>query len=270
MQYKALSIAGFDGSGGAGLQADLKTFSALGCYGMTVLTSLPVQNTQGVKKVYDIPISAIREQIETIGEDIEIDAIKIGMIHNANVISCIADQLTKLPLCPVVLDPVMVSKSGHRLLEEEAIQALKERLIRRVTLITPNIPEAEELSGIKILTTAEMEQAAYQLLNLGSPYVLLKGGHLKGTFAQDILVWKDGQRWFKEPRTQTRNTHGTGCTLSAAITACLAQGEPMIQAIEYAKTYLTKAIKAAAYHPVGKGAGPVHHFYHLWPILHKI
>jgi hydroxymethylpyrimidine/phosphomethylpyrimidine kinase len=263
MKYKALSIAGFDGSGGAGIQADLKTFSALGCYGMNVLTSLPVQNTQGVRSVYDIPLSCIEEQMHAIFDDIKVDAIKIGMLHKVEIIETIVSILKSRVRCPIVVDPVIISKSGHRLLEECALQSLKSELIPISTIITPNIPEAEELLNIKIISYNDMENAAKELLKLGCKAVLVKGGHFTDELSRDVLASKERIRWYESVRIKTKNTHGTGCTLSSAIAAYLARGLSAEQSVEKAKIYLTQAIQAAAQEKLGHGCGPVYHFYNL-------
>ncbi len=262
MWHKCLSIAGFDGSGGAGIQADLKTFSALGCYGMTVLTALPVQNTMGVQSCYEIPLEAIQAQLEAIFDDIIPDSIKIGMLFNSEIVTLVADFLKERALnIPIVLDPVMVAKSGDNLLLPEAVVALKKYLLPLATIITPNLPEAETLIG----TTMEMQALAKQLLNLGSQAILLKGGHQSGKDSNDLYMDHTGQEiWLSSPRINSKNTHGTGCTLSAAIAAYLAQGQPLIEACRLAKNYLSEALKAAQYSSVGHGHGPVHHFYDIW------
>lgn len=262
MWHKCLSIAGFDGSGGAGIQADLKTFSALGCYGMTVLTALPVQNTMGVRSCYEIPLDAIQAQLEAIFDDITPDSIKIGMLFNSEIVKLVADFLEKRAFnIPIVLDPVMVAKSGDNLLLPEAINALKKRLIPLATIITPNLPEAEALMG----ATAEMQTLAKQLLNIGSHAILLKGGHQDGPNSNDLYMDQSGQEiWLSSPRITSKNTHGTGCTLSAAIASYLALGQPLIEACRLAKQYLSEALKAAQHSSVGHGHGPVHHFYDMW------
>lgn len=270
MLYKTLSIAGFDGSGGAGLQADLKTFSALGCYGMTVLTALPVQNTQGVRNVYDISTQCVTEQLDAIFDDIVVDAVKIGMLHRADIIASVAQILRQRANCPIVIDPVMVAKSGHRLLQPDAILALKELLLPLATVLTPNLPEAEDLLNTKISTATDMLNAAKQLLALGPQYVLLKGGHLVSEQASDILVSAQREEWFHSQKIITNNTHGTGCTLSAAITACLAQTYSVTNSVAIAKHYLSAALQAGSQEQVGHGHGPVQHFYHLWPSVEKI
>lgn len=268
MHYKTLSIAGFDGSGGAGIQADLKTFSALGCYGMTVLTALPVQNTCGVKSCYEIPLQAIEEQLYAIFEDIKPDAIKIGMLFNSKIIKLISSFLKEHAVdIPIVIDPVTVAKSGDPLLLPEAVSTLITELMPLATLITPNLPEAQTLTGLNATCSDEMFAVSERLLALGPQYVLLKGGHMTGCTANDLLRGKDGTaHWFESPRIESKNTHGTGCTLSAAITSFLAQGVPISTACGLAKNYLFQAIKAAKDNSVGLGNGPVHHFYHLWPI----
>lgn len=263
MKYKCLSIAGFDGSGGAGLQADLKTFSALGCYGMTVLTAVPVQNTCGVHSCYDIPLQCIEEQLHAIFDDIVPDGIKIGMLFSTPIIELVTQFLEKHARnIPIILDPVMVAKSGDLLLQPDAIHALKTQLIPLTTLITPNLPEAYALTE----QTEDMHQLAKQLLTLGSKAVLLKGGHAKGTQSNDVFLDKSGvHRLLEALRIRSNNTHGTGCTLSAAICAGVARGLSTLKACETAKQYLSHAIEASKDNSVGKGHGPVHHFYHIWP-----
>lgn len=258
MKYQCLSIAGFDGSGGAGIQADLKTFSALGCYGMNVLTAVAVQNTQGVKSCYDLPLQCIEEQLDAIFEDIPPNAIKIGMLYSKDIIECVARALEKYARnTPIVLDPVMLAKSGDALLLPSAIEALKSTLIPLCTLITPNLPEAAALVGDNPTTDA--------LLTLGAQAVLLKGGHATNITADDIYQDQHGNtHTFKLPRIQTRNTHGTGCTLSSAITSFLARGYPLPEACKAAKQYLYQAMLASKDCSVGKGQGPVHHFHALW------
>lgn len=262
MKYKCLSIAGFDGSGGAGIQADLKTFSALGCYGMTVLTALPVQNTCGVRSCYDIPVKAIQQQLEAIFDDIMPDSIKIGMLFSREIIETVAHFLEKYAKnIPIVLDPVMMAKSGDALLQPEAIQTLKNKLIPLATVTTPNIPEAETLCQ----GTVEFENLANELLNLGPQAVLLKGGHAeKSEESNDLFITSQYQVWLKSARIQSKNTHGTGCTLSAAICAFLAQGTSLLTACEQAKNYLYHAMLASKDNSVGLGQGPVHHFYNIW------
>jgi hydroxymethylpyrimidine/phosphomethylpyrimidine kinase len=267
--HTALTIAGFDGSGGAGIQACIKTFSALGCYGMSVLTALPIQNTRGVKGCYELPVSAIKDQLEAIFEDIHPDAIQVGMLFNAPIIEAVAHFLQlHASHIPIVLDPVMIAKSGHPLLQNDAISTLKSTLIPITTLITPNLPEAEALTGQSASTIEEMQVLVHLLSQLGAKQVLLKGGHLPGEVAHDLLMDANcDMHWFKSEKIHSKNTHGTGCTLSAAITAFLAQGMDIKEACARAKTYLYQAILAAKDQTLGLGNGPVHHFYHVWPKL---
>ncbi len=268
MHYKALSIAGFDGSGGAGIQADLKTFSAFGCYGMTVLTALPVQNTCGVRSCYDIPLRAIEEQLHAIFDDIRPDSIKIGMLFNSEIIELVAGFLRKNAMgIPIVIDPVTIAKSGDPLLLPEAVDTLISKLMPLATLITPNLPEAHTFTGVDAQCEENMLIVGQKLLDLGPQYILLKGGHLTSSTSNDLFMSKDGQyHWLESPRIESKNTHGTGCTLSAAITACLAQNVEIQKACDIAKRYLFNAINAAKENSVGKGHGPVHHFYPLWPV----
>lgn len=259
---KVLTIAGFDGSGGAGIQADLKTFSALGCYATTVLTALPVQNTMGVRSIYSIETACVEEQIRAILEDMSIDAIKIGMLHREDIIEAVANLLADYQ-GPIVLDPVMVAKSGDKLLLPKAISALKARLIPLAMIITPNLLEASELLGREIQDKSQMEKAARDLIKMGPQAVVVKGGHLEGDSA-DCLCTSSTIHWFSAPRISTPNTHGTGCTFSAVIAALLAQGFSLVDAVHDAKEYLTGALQAGAELKIGRGHGPVHHFYQLW------
>lgn len=270
MQYKVLTIAGFDGSGGAGLQADLKTFSAFGCYGMSVLTALPIQNTCGVRNCYEIPLPSILDQLQAIFDDIVPNAIKIGMLFNTQIITVVAEFLKHHALdIPIVLDPVIVAKSGDHLLLPQAVDTLKHQLIPLATLITPNINEAQHLTNLKIHSQADMLQAGNAILNLGCDAVLVKGGHMEysGTTCDDLLLSKELQHWLNAPKVATTNTHGTGCTLSAAIASCLAMGFTLTESCKIAKRYITQALIAVQKESVGHGHGPVHHFYHLWPTI---
>jgi hydroxymethylpyrimidine/phosphomethylpyrimidine kinase len=262
MQLKTcLSIAGFDGSGGAGLQADLKTCTVLGCYGMTVLTALPVQNTQGVRGCYELPLQAIQDQLAVIFSDVVPDAIKIGMLFSADIVCCVADFLRQYAInIPIVLDPVMVAKSGDALLQADAVSALKTQLVPLATLLTPNLPEAVALVGQQESPNAYLQT----LLQLGCQSVLLKGGHATGEQAVDHwLAWSGEYRCFSSPRIRSHNTHGTGCTLSAAIAAYLAQGESVASACELAKNFLQQAIVSGKDCSVGRGHGPVNHLWNL-------
>lgn len=262
MKYKCLTIAGFDGSGGAGIQADLKTFAALGCYGMSVLTALPVQNTCGVKSCYEIPLPCIQEQLETVFEDIRPDSIKIGMLFSEPIIHVVTGFLREHASgIPIVLDPVMNAKSGCSLLLPQAIDALKNKLIPLSTIITPNIPEAQSL----VEKNADLEYLGKELLKLNSAAVLLKGGHSEHG-ANDLFQDTSGyQEWLWGDRIHSNNTHGTGCTLSSAICAFLAKGYSLIDACKAGKTYLSGALYKGSKYTLGKGHGPVHHFYQFWP-----
>lgn len=256
-----LSIAGSDSCGGAGIQADLKTFSAHGTYGMSVITAVTAQNTQGVFDVQDIRPSLIARQIEAIFDDIEVHALKIGMVSSVETIETIANTLKKYPLPPLVLDTVMISKSGYDLLKPEAKKALIEILIPMATLITPNLPEAEAILGYKIDTIELMQKAALDLHKLGCRYVLVKGGHLANE-ATDILYDGEVVHLLETKRLHTTNTHGTGCTLSSAIASNLAKGLHVKDAVSEAKRYITHAIEYGF--SIGHGVGPVHHFHELY------
>lgn len=254
----ALTIAGSDSSGGAGIQADLKTFAALDVYGMSAITAVTAQNTCGVRVSQALDPSLVANQIDCVFEDIRVDAVKIGMAANAAIIRKIAAELRKHTGVPVVLDPVMVSTSGHALLDPQAVHTLSEELFPLADLITPNLPETAVLTGQDIRTIEDMHAAARQLIKQGVKAVVIKGGHLDG---DAVDVFFDGQafRHFTSPRTNTRNTHGTGCTFSSAIAASLAKGLALSAAVETAKTYISQAIAHAA--PLGHGHGPVNHFY---------
>lgn len=256
-----LSIAGSDSSGGAGIQADLKTFSAHGVFGMTVITAVTAQNTQGVFAVQDISPEVICCQIDSIFEDIRVDGLKIGMVSQIETINTIGERLNHYKPSNIVLDPVMVSKSGYHLLQPEAKEALIKILLPQAMVVTPNIPEAEVITGEMVRNLKDMERAAAVIYNMGPQYVLLKGGHLTGT-ATDILYDGASFRYFETNRVQTNNTHGTGCTLSAAIAANLAKGCPVAEAVAKAKEYITGAIENSL--DIGKGVGPTHHFYELY------
>jgi hydroxymethylpyrimidine/phosphomethylpyrimidine kinase len=259
-----LTIAGSDPSGGAGIQADLKTFSALGAYGMSVITALTAQNTQGVRSVQVIEPAFVAAQIDAIFDDVRVDAVKIGMVATAEIAAVIAERLRHYAARNVVLDPVMVAKSGDRLLREDAVAAVRDRLVPLARVITPNLPEAAVLmAAAEPATLAEMRLAVHALLRLGSQWVLLKGGHLAAGDSTDLLFDGAAVTEFASPRIATRNTHGTGCTLAAAIAALLPRHET-VDAVRRAKDYLTRAIAASDLLTVGSGHGPVHHFHALW------
>lgn len=258
----ALTIAGSDSSGGAGIQADLKTFTALGVYGASVLTALTAQNTRGVDDVLPIPPAFVRAQIDSVLSDLDVKAAKTGMLANADVILAVAEILEGNAEIPLVCDPVMVATSGDVLLEPDAIGALRERLIPRASLLTPNIPEAARLLGCPEATDLdEMARQAEVLRAFGCAAVLLKGGHGSGKTATDILAHAGGIVPLEAPRIETPNTHGTGCTLSAAIAALLAAGEPLEQAVRRAKAFVWSALEAGAHCQIGHGSGPVDHLF---------
>jgi hydroxymethylpyrimidine/phosphomethylpyrimidine kinase len=259
-----LTIAGSDPSGGAGIQADLKTFSALGAYGASVITALTAQNTQGVRDFIVVAPEFVAAQIDAVFDDLRIDAVKIGMVGNAAVAQAIAERLAHFRPRHVVLDPVMVAKSGDRLLQDDAIAAIRDRLLPLASVITPNLPEAGVLTGGAMAATlAAMRQEARALQRLGAAAVLLKGGALGGAESPDVLFDGTTMVELPAPRIATHNTHGTGCTLSAAIAALLPR-LPLAEAARRAKAYLTGTLAASGRLSVGGGRGPVHHFHALW------
>lgn len=257
---RVLSIAGSDSGGGAGIQADLKTFSALGCYGMTAIAAITVQNTLGVTGIHSIPVDILRGQIDAVVEDIGVDAVKIGMLATPEVVCAVADALRRHKLTPVVLDPVMVATSGDRLIAAETKDVLVRELFPLATVVTPNLDEASLLIGRTIDGIDALEDAARDLLALGAPAVLVKGGHLPGDWVVDLLARKDGlRRTLESPRIATHNGHGTGCTLSSAIAAYLAQGLPLEDAVADARSYILEAIRTGAAVRTGHGHGPLNH-----------
>jgi hydroxymethylpyrimidine/phosphomethylpyrimidine kinase len=261
----ALTIAGSDSSGGAGIQADLKTFSALGVYGASVITALTAQNTLGVQGVHDVPAAFIRQQMQSVLSDLDIKAVKIGMLSREATIRAVAEGLMNVPDIPVVLDPVMVAASGDLLLRASAVTALKSVLMPRAAVITPNLHEAAALTGLPVATNEpEMEQQARILYAAGARAVLIKGGHGSGSESVDILITAYGTQRYAIPRIDTPNVHGTGCTLSSAIAAGLAKGLSLDMACRAAKTYITAAIAASVRLKVGHGHGPAHHFHKWW------
>jgi hydroxymethylpyrimidine/phosphomethylpyrimidine kinase len=266
---RALTIAGSDSGGGAGIQADLKTFSALGCYGMSVVTALTAQNTVRVVSMHQVPPSFVAEQIDAVLDDIGADAVKIGMLQSAAVIQTVARRLRAHGVSRVVLDPVMVAKSGDRLLMDEAVGALREEILPMAEVLTPNLPEASVLTGEGVVTREEMERAGRKLLGLGARSVLIKGGHAGDEMSSDLLCTSGSHgevtvRWYEQQRTLTTNTHGTGCTLSSAIAAYRARGLDVQDSVARAKEYISGAIRAGAEYRIGSGHGPVHHFHNLW------
>ncbi len=261
-----LSIAGSDSSAGAGIQADLKTFAALCCYGCSVITSVTAQNTLGVQAVYDLPLSIVRAQFNSILNDIKIDAVKIGMLSNAQMVETVADCLQSSSLKHVVLDTVFKSTTGATLLDEAGIDAMKTKLFPLCDLIIPNVPEAEILLGGQTIERNTMRDS---VVRLGLEYdtsFLLKGGHLEGHDSKDYLFMDTNRdvHQFAAPTIETKNTHGTGCTLSSAIAAHLAKGHSLEKAITLSKAYITQAIGAAKNLQLGQGSGPVHHFFNFW------
>lgn len=260
----ALSIAGSDSSGGAGIQADLKTFSAFGAYGAAVLTALTAQNTRGVQGVEPVRPEFVAQQIDSVLADLRVGAVKTGMLASASIVSAVAGRLARAQPMPLVVDPVMVATSGDRLLQPDAIAAMTRELLPLATLVTPNIPEAAVMLGTPpAASEQDMATQCRALLNFGSRAVLLKGGHTLGAEAVDLLC--DGDRVVRiaGPRIATGNTHGTGCTLSAAICALLAGGIDLETAVRRAKTYITAALEAGAQWQIGSGSGPVDHLYAL-------
>lgn len=261
----ALTIAGSDSSGGAGIQADLKTFSALGVYGASVITAITAQNTLGVSAVHDVPPEMVLEQMRAVLSDLDVRVIKIGMLSSAAIIKAVVSELETYQGF-VVVDPVMIAASGDALLRNDAVEVLRARLLPRADLLTPNLPEASALLGSsQALNIEEQIQQAAALQQLGARAVLVKGGHGQGTESTDVLLDADGfVSVFRKPRLATRHTHGTGCTLSSAIAAQLAHGQSLTEAVSSAKDYVFEAIAAADALRIGKGSGPVHHFYRWW------
>lgn len=259
-----LTIAGFDGGGGAGIQADLKTFAALGCYGLSVVTALTAQNTKGVRAIYDLPEHCFQEQLKAIFDDFQIDAIKIGMLHTPAIISILLEMFRATPHPKIVLDPVMLSKNGKPLIHPTSMCLLQEGLFPHVGLITPNVPEAEALLQRSIRTKKEMELAAVDLLKTGVKAVILKGGHLELDTCDDCLATEGTIQWFSSRRITTKNTHGTGCTFSSAVAAYLAKGKSLVESTGLAKQYLNGCLERAAGLSIGAGNGPLHHFPNAW------
>lgn len=264
----ALTIAGSDSGGGAGIQADIKTFSALGVYGASVITSVTAQNTQGVRGIQAVSPEILKGQLDAVFEDITIDAVKIGMLHNKAAAEIVVSTIDTYSPTYIILDPVIISTSGNKLLQDDAIYIIVRELFKRATLVTPNIDEAEFLSGMKIRSENEMEQAANKLLALGCRAVLMKGGHLKGDQMIDILYVADMAPLRLSSETiDTVNGHGTGCTLSSAIAAYLALGDNLPEAVKSAKDYITRAIHAGKEVRTGRGHGPLNHFFAPVPLV---
>jgi hydroxymethylpyrimidine/phosphomethylpyrimidine kinase len=261
---RALTIAGSDSGGGAGIQADLKTFSALGVFGMTAITAVTVQNTRGVASFEALSPATVRDQITAVVDDIGVDAAKTGMLASAAIVDAVGDALDASQVPNLVVDPVFVSKHGHALLAPDAVDALRRRILPHATLVTPNLPEAAGLTGIDVAGRDDMRKAADAILALGARAVLVKGGHLDDVEASDLLVTSEGnERWLSEPRIDTPHMHGTGCTLSAAIAAQLGVGEDLGTAVERGKAFVTEAIRASL--AIGTGIGPVDQLWRIPP-----
>lgn len=265
MIRNVLSIAGSDPSGGAGIQADIKAISANGAFAMAALTALTAQNTQGVSGVHLVPPEFVKDQIAAVFADIRVDAIKVGMIATADIAAAVADALRDQPNVPMVLDPVMIAKGGAPLLADDAISTVRDALLPLAHVLTPNLPEAAHLLGADVSETRDdMVTQGRALCDLGPNAVLMKGGHLAGADSPDLLVTAEDEHWFEAPRTATKNTHGTGCTLSAALAAQIANGLTLPDAVAAAKTYVAAAIAQADMLSVGSGHGPTHHFANLY------
>ena len=260
-----LTIAGSDSGGGAGIQADIKAISAMGCYAASAITAITVQNTLGVQAVHPVPLDILRGQIDAVLSDIGADAVKIGMLHSSEVVILVAEMIEKYGITNVVLDPVMVSTSGHRLIEEDAVEVIKSRLLPLARVITPNVPEAEILAGCKIAGEDEFEAIARRLSDNCNVSVLMKAGHLSGDSLVDYFynAEDDTITRLQSKRVQTKNTHGTGCTLSSAFAAALAKGEGLTMAATSAKSYIEQAIISGAAYEIGGGHGPVNHFWNM-------
>ncbi len=256
---RAMTIAGSDSGGGAGIQADLKTFAALGVYGTSVVTAVTAQNTLQVTAVHEVPVGNIRAQIEAVLLDIGADAVKTGMLASVEIIEAVADELRRHGVEKLVVDPVMVAKSGDRLLHSNAVDALRTELLPLATVVTPNVPEAEVLAGMEIASPEDVAEAARRILETGVKAVVVKGGHLTGAAVDRLYIGDAAVREFIVPRIESRNTHGTGCTFASAIAAGLAKGLELEEAVRQAKRYVTEAIRTAR--PIGGGHGPLEHFF---------
>lgn len=260
-----LTIAGSDPSGGAGIQADLKTFSALGTYGTSVITALTAQNTRGVTGVHPVPVDFIAAQLDTLLDDVAIDAVKIGMVASREVAETIRERLERCRPRWIVLDPVMVAKSGDLLVDDAGIRAVRDVLVPLADLITPNLPEAAVLLDSQAVDSPDAMEALLPALQaLGAPHVLLKGGHLEGARCPDLLISPEGASWLEAERVATQNLHGTGCSMSSAIAARLARGDSLAAAVQHAKVWLSQALHESQRLAVGQGRGPVHHFHAWW------
>jgi hydroxymethylpyrimidine/phosphomethylpyrimidine kinase len=265
---RILSIAGSDSGGGAGIQADLKTISALGCFGMTAITAVTAQNTTGVTAIHAVPVDILSKQIDAVVADIGVDAVKIGMLHTPAVVRTVATAIPAFATVPIILDPVMVATSGDKLISDETISVLVRELFPQCELVTPNLDEASVLLGWHVREIADLEPAILGLRALGCRSVLLKGGHLAGEEVVDLLLSHgDAIKRFQSPRITTENVHGTGCSLSSAIAAYRALGEDLVGAVEKARRYVIGAIQAGAHVTTGSGHGPLNHFYAPQPMV---
>ncbi len=260
-----LSVAGSDPSGGAGIQADVKTASALGVYAGAVVAALTAQSTRGVSGVLPVPAAFVTDQLDAVLDDLDVRALKTGMLGSADVVAAVVDAVRRHRVPWVVVDPVMVAASGDRLVDEETVEAIRDLLLPVASLVTPNLPEAATLLGHARVEAGDMAEAGRALLSAGSDAVLVKGGHLRTLTSTDVLVEAEGELRLDAERIDTRNTHGTGCTLSTATATLLARGDSLVEAVTGAKGYLTRALAAGAAIDVGHGNGPVHHFHAWWP-----
>jgi hydroxymethylpyrimidine/phosphomethylpyrimidine kinase len=263
---QVLTIAGSDSGGGAGIQADLKTFSAMGCYGLSVITALTAQNTMEVSGIHAVPPTFVEKQMEAVFSDMGVDAVKIGMLYSAELVEMVAQVLKKYKIDKIVLDPVMVAQSGDKLLQNDAIEAIKIHLMPLSSVVTPNLPEASVLLDRKLQDFEDIKKGAKDLSGYGSRSVLIKGGHLESNDSKDFLYLAEKDRFvvFKGERINTINNHGTGCTLSSAIASCLAKGCEIEEAVRKAKAFINEAIRAGSRYKIGQGHGPVHHFHKFW------
>lgn len=259
-RLQVLTIAGSDSGGGAGIQADIKTFQERGVFGTSVITAVTAQNTNGVQGIYKVPLEGVQQQLDSIFSDFDIKAMKTGMLVDETYMALVADYLAKLTDVQLVVDPVMVAKGGAHLMENQAVKIMQERIVPLATLLTPNIPEAEELTGMKIETEQDMVEAAKILQEMGSKNIVVKGGHAQNdAYSRDYLLMEDGrERWYESPRIPTKDTHGTGCTFSACITAELAKGNSMEDAVAVGKEFIQAAIANPI--DVGHGHGPTNHW----------
>ena len=264
--HRVLTVAGSDSGGGAGIQADLKTFSALGCYGMSAITALTAQNTTGVFGIHPVPPGFVAEQMEAVLMDIGADAVKIGMLYSTELVEAVAAQLKKHAVDKIVLDPVMVAQSGDRLLQDDAVDAVRDLLMPLATVVTPNLPEAEVLLDRRLEKADQMASAARAMAAFGCRSILIKAGHMEAGDCTDLLYLPVEGRvvHLTGDRVDTGNNHGTGCTLSSAIAAYLARGLDIEAAVANAKAYIADAIRAGAAYRIGRGHGPVHHFHRFW------